>query len=220
MRGEDGQEYGPVDLEELREWVQENRAGLGTEVRADEPGAAWEAWQSYPELIGLLAEANASSPELGAPGLVLASVWKRIAAFGIDLILVSILVTPILITLAILFLPDWFVHYVVQTSQPPYTYSDPPMNGKLIASLISDVAIVLYFTGFHAAHGKTPGKALLGLRVVDQAGQNPALLNSFLRAFMQVISMSILFLPFLYAFFDPQRRALHDIVADTCVVDS
>src|SRR5271155_2629992 len=97
VRGDDGQEYGPVDLEELREWVQENRAGLGTEVRADEPGATWSTWQSCPELIALLAEASAAAPVAGAPEMVLASVWRRVAAFGLDLILVSILVTPILI---------------------------------------------------------------------------------------------------------------------------
>jgi len=218
VRGDDGQEYGPVDLDELREWVHENRAGLGTDVRRDEPGADWHPWQNYPELIALLAEANATGP--GHPTMVIAPIWRRVLAFGLDLILISILVTPILLTLAVIFLPDWFIHYVVASSQPPYTYSDPPLDGKVIGSLISDAMLALYFTCFHAAHGKTPGKALLRLRVVDPAGNSPGLISSFLRAFVLIFSMSVLFIPFLYAFLNPQRRALHDLVADTCVVDA
>ena len=55
VRGDDGEEYGPVDLAELREWVRENRAGLGTVVRPDRPDASWQPWQNYPELVALLA---------------------------------------------------------------------------------------------------------------------------------------------------------------------
>ena len=68
VRGEDGVEYGPVDLAELREWVAENRAGIGTEVKRDEPGSIWEPWQNFPELVALLAEVNVTEgePELSA----------------------------------------------------------------------------------------------------------------------------------------------------------
>jgi uncharacterized RDD family membrane protein YckC len=220
VRGEDGQEYGPVELTKLREWVQENRAGVGSEVRLDEPGATWLPWQSYPELIALLAETNAVAPVPGAPELVIAPMGRRILAFGLDLILVSILVTPILITLAIIFLPTWFEQYAVQVSQPPYTYPEPPLKGRVTGSLISNIVLVLYFTGFHAAHGRTPGKALMRLRVVNQAGQNPGIVNSFLGAFVKILSMSVLLIPFFYAFFNSRRRALHDMVADTCVVNA
>ena len=219
VRGEDGQEYGPVDLAELREWVHENRAGLGTDVRLDEPGSHWQSWQTYPELIALLAEANAVGPA-SFPAMIIAPIWRRALAFALDLIFISILVTPILFTLAIIYLPDWFIQYVVASSQPPFTYADPPLNGKVIGSIISDVMLALYFTGFHAAHGKTPGKALLRLRVVDQAGNSPGIIASILRSFVLIFSMSILCIPFLYVFLNPQRRALHDLVADTCVVSS
>ena len=90
IRGEDGQEYGPVDLDELRDWVQENRAGLGTEVRLDEPGAPWNPWQNYPELVALLAEVHVTSPVPGQPGLVIARLGRRMAAFALDLVLISI----------------------------------------------------------------------------------------------------------------------------------
>ncbi len=221
IRGDDGQEYGPVDREELRDWVRENRAGLGTEVRLDEPGGSWRPWQDYPELVALLAETQSSAgPVPGQPGLVLAPVGRRIIAFVLDLVLISILVTPIFLTTALVFLPDWFVRYVVAASQTPFSLPDLPLDGKLIADLISDFVLVLYFTGFHAAHGKTPAKALLRLRVVDSSGEKPGLGKAFLRALAVVFSMSLLFLPFTYAFFNPQRRTLHDVIAGTCVVEA
>ena len=220
IRGDDGQEYGPVDLDELRDWVQENRAGLGTEVRLDEPGAAWHPWQTFPELVALLAQVQVIGPAPGPPGLVIAPLGRRLLAFALDLILISILATPILMTLALVFLPDWFVQYVVVTSQPPFTPPDLPLYPKLIANLLSDLVLALYFTGFHFAHGKTPAKSLFRLRVVDPSGQNPGLLKSVLRALVLIFSMGLLFLPLTYAFFNPQRRALHDFVAGTYVVEA
>ena len=218
IRGDDGHEYGPVDLEELRDWVRENRAGLGTEVRLDEPGAPWNPWQSYPELVALLAEAHAISPVPGQPGLVIAPMGRRMAAFALDLVLISILVTPIFLTMALVFLPDWFVQYVVASSRTPFSLPDLPLDGKVIADLISDFVLALYFTGFHAAHGQTPAKALLGVRVVNPSGQKPRPVLAFLRALALIFSMSLLFIPFAYVFLNPQRRALHDFVAGTYVV--
>jgi len=220
VRGDDGQEYGPVDLDELRSWVRENRAGLGTEVRLDEPGEPWQPWQNYPELIALLAEAHATSPVPGQPSLVIAPLGRRMIAFILDLVLISILVTPIFLTMALVFLPDWFVQYVVASYQTPFNLPDLPLHGKVIADLISDFVLVLYFTGFHAIHGKTPAKALLRLRVVDQSGRKTGLVKAFLRALTLIFSMSLLFLPLAYAFFNPQRRTLHDVVADTYVVEA
>lgn len=218
IRGEDGLEYGPVSLEELRDWVQENRAGIGTEVRRDEPGAAWKPWQTYPELIALLAEVHVTCPVPGLPGLVLAPLLRRTLAFGLDLILVSVLVTPIFLTLALAFMPDWFVQYIVQSAQPPFTHPDLPGNAQIFANLVSDFVLLLYFTFFLAAHGKTPAKQLFRIRVVDQQGQKPGLVKSLLRALALVFSMSFLFLPIAYAFFNPQRRALHDFIAGTYVI--
>src|SRR5271155_2215249 len=95
IRGDDGQEYGPVDLGALRAWVRENRAGLGTEVRRDEPGASWHPWQNYPELVALLAEVHVTGPLPPLPGLAVAPVWRRVVAWMIDIMLVAILLNPV-----------------------------------------------------------------------------------------------------------------------------
>jgi uncharacterized RDD family membrane protein YckC len=220
IRGDDGQEYGPVDRDELRDWVRENRAGLGTEVRLDEPGAPWHPWQNYPELVALLAEAHATSPVPGLPGLVIAPMGRRVIAFALDLVLIIIPVLMICYTLALIFMPDWFVQAVVSGYQHPFSTPDLPLDANIVVNLIYDFMLALYFAGFLAAHGQTPAKALFRLRVVDQSGKKPGLVKSFLRALALIFSMSLLFLPFTYAFFNPQRRALHDFVAGTYVVEA
>ncbi len=228
IRGDDGQEYGPVDLDELRGWVQENRAGLGTDVRLAEPGASWRPWQNYPELVALLAEVHVTSPVPGQPGLVIAPMGRRMIAFAFDLILISIPIMIIFNTLALVFLPDWVVRYVVSFnqfllnaesgSQYPFNPPDLPPNAWIMAELTRDFILALYFTGFVAAHGRTPAKSVLRLRVVDQSGRKPGLVKAFLRALALIFSMSLFCLPLTYAFFNPQRRALHDFIAGTYVV--
>lgn len=220
IRGDDGQEYGPVDLRELREWVRENRAGLGTEVRRDDPGAAWNPFENYPELVALLAEAHASSPvPTLAPGLVIAPIWRRIAALIADLILVSILFIPIVDLLGV-FMP---MDAITQAAMNPFGVQQlpPEMLRQLLAfQLLSNAGLALYLTGFIAAHGRTPGKSIMRVRVVDENGVKPSLLNAFFRSVVLIISMGFFFLPFAFALFNPQRRTLHDLVAQTYVVEA
>jgi uncharacterized RDD family membrane protein YckC len=228
IRGEDGAEYGPVDLTELREWVQENRAGIGTEVRLDEPGSAWHPWQNYPELIALLAEVQVTSPVPGQPGLLLAPLGQRTLAFAFDLILLIIPTLIVFYTMILVCFPDWVVRDVVAFNQfvqdmesghqHPFTPPDPPPYALITAELLHDLILILYFSGFVAAHGKTPGKSILHLRVVDQTGKKPTLVKSLVRAFVLVISLGLFLIPFAYIFFNPQRRAFHDLLADTYVV--
>ena len=86
--------------------------------------------------------------------------------------------------------------------------------------IVANACLVLYLAGFHAAHGQTPAKAVLRLRVVDQNGQKPTLLKSLLRAVMLIFSINLFFFPLTYAFFNPQRRTFHDFVAGTYVVEA
>lgn len=73
---------------------------------------------------------------------------------------------------------------------------------------------------FQTVHGQSPAKQLLRVRVVDHAGRKPALFKSFLRSLALVFSVNLFFLPMVYAYFNPRRRALHDIIAGTYVVEA
>jgi uncharacterized RDD family membrane protein YckC len=219
VRGDDGLEYGPVDLAELREWVQENRAGIGTDVKRDEPNAPWQPWQSHPELVALLAEVTGTTPPVGPVADVIAPMGRRTLAFVLDFLLISILATPILAVCAFLFLPDWVSQYQVAVTTPPFIPPELPSAAEGVADVVADAVFVLYFTLFQAIHAMTPAKQLFRLRVVDAEGHAPNFVQAFWRSVVLIFSMNLLFLPMLYAFLNPQRRALHDIIAGTYVVE-
>jgi uncharacterized RDD family membrane protein YckC len=222
IRGDDGSDYGPVELDELRDWVRENRAGLGTTVRLDEPGALWQPWQYYPELVALLAEVRGTGSGLSAgySGLVLAPLGRRAAAFLIDLILIYIPVFIISLVTLIIGLPDVFIKWVVSASLGQYVALQVPPAYEAFFDFILFGSIALYTAGFLWAHGKTPGKAILRLRVVDQNGEKPSAARALLRGLVLSFSVCLYFFPLLYVFLNPQRRALHDFVAGTCVVEA
>jgi uncharacterized RDD family membrane protein YckC len=220
IRGDDGQEYGPVERDELREWVQENRAGLGTAVRRDEPGSAWNPWQNYPELVALLAEVQGTGSVLvGPPGMVIAPIWRRVVAWFMDLILLSFLFFPIKGVLDH-FLPTDAILQAAMSASALQTMSPELLHQVLAFELITNACLILYLTGFHAAHGKTPAKAILRIRVVDQNGQKPTLLKALIRAVGLICSINLFFIPLMYAFFNPQKRTAHDFIAGTYVVNA
>lgn len=65
--GGDGNEYGPVDLEQIKQWIQDGRAGAQTKVQP-EGATEWQTISQIPELAALLGSAPPSEapPSLGA----------------------------------------------------------------------------------------------------------------------------------------------------------
>ena len=81
----------------------------------------------------------------------------------------------------------------------------------------------VYYIGFTAAMSATPGKIAMGLYVADKGGRRPRLDSVILRYVVLMAGA----LPFgigtivsiLMVLTDPQRRALHDRIAGTLVLD-
>ncbi len=77
---------------------------------------------------------------------------------------------------------------------------------------------IAYFTILTwAMKGKTPGKALAGVRVTVLDGRKLSLWNSFGRAGGYAASAATGFLGFLQAFWDQNRQTIHDRIAGTVV---
>mgnify|MGYP003577791579 CR=1 FL=1 len=144
-------------------------------------------------------------------GLVQASRWKRLGAAAIDAIIGVVIVLPVM------FMGGYFSNLA---------------NGG--PSLLTQFAWgVLGFALFIAIHyiplkndGQTWGKKVVGVRIVDMHGQNPGLGTLLGRRYL--FSGGIGLIPFVGGLisivnvlfiFRGDRRCLHDLVADTRVVE-
>jgi uncharacterized RDD family membrane protein YckC len=79
----------------------------------------------------------------------------------------------------------------------------------------------LYYVGFTAgANSATPGMRMLGIELRTASGGRPDFLQAFLRLTVYYVLIGLLTpLILLVALFNSQRRALHDMVSETVVVN-
>jgi len=82
----------------------------------------------------------------------------------------------------------------------------------------SFLAGMAYFTWFHGIGGRTPGKILLGLRVIQASGDPMTPGVAFLRWVGYLISGSVFCLGFLWVAFDGRKQGWHDKIAATLVI--
>jgi uncharacterized RDD family membrane protein YckC len=76
----------------------------------------------------------------------------------------------------------------------------------------------LYYAFYWTGTGKTPGMLLLGIEVVGQDGSRAGTKRGLLRTLAFPLSFILLGLGFLGILLGRDRRALHDVIADTAVV--
>jgi uncharacterized RDD family membrane protein YckC len=90
-------------------------------------------------------------------------------------------------------------------------------NGPVAGAILVLWAFLLTFTSLVIA-GRTPGKWLVGLRVVRRDGTPLSPRCAFIRTLVFPVSVLIAGLGFVPILFDRERRALHDMAAGTAVV--
>ena len=222
MIGGDGREYGPASLEEIRVWCEEGRVGQATPVwRSDE--ARWQPARDWDELKWDLPEpvlplTPVASPEMEAvpPFVVAAGFWIRAAAFVIDwLILVSLVSLVTLPWAEPLSRMQTEVFAQAKSPNPDYAI----ITRFWLISLAIDLPLgFLYFTAFNGSRGATPGKQVLGLRIVREDGSPLGYTRAFLRRAAQLVSALTFGAGYVMVAFHPEKRALHDLLAGTRVV--
>jgi uncharacterized RDD family membrane protein YckC len=220
VKGDDDEEYGPVDLDELREWVLENRVGIDTPVRIGGLQSDWRPWQTFPELVVLLAEAQTRKPAIALPRLpnhVAAIPSIRILAGLVDGVFIFFIYEMLLYICLLWFVPS----YQMSAEMVRLASTDPDwiVNelGILPQALLAGT-IFVYFSVFISATGQTPGKRITGLRVVDGQGLTPTLRRTLARSCVQLASIFAAFAGYLPMVMHPQRRALHDLACGTYVM--
>ena len=135
--------------------------------------------------------------------------WRRWVAFGIDTIILQI-------TSVIIFYSG------SKIAGLDYQLSD--LSTAFLYSLLwsyqgmTIVISMIYFTYFHGTTGQTPGKKILGLKVIQRSGEPMTPGLAFLRWVGYLISKIFLYLGFIWIAFNREKRGWHDMIAGTCVV--
>ncbi len=85
--------------------------------------------------------------------------------------------------------------------------------------LLQLVVPLLYYWLFTGLKGQTPGKMLVGIKVVNAQGDRPGLALAALREILgKLVSAIVFYLGFLWIAWDRQKQGWHDKIADTYVV--
>jgi uncharacterized RDD family membrane protein YckC len=143
---------------------------------------------------------------------------SRLIAFLVDLVILSITMTLVLFAIneVITFfgLKLLFNRWISNS-----------VNAETISSLIRILVVllyyifsVLYFATFYSLVGYTPGKYLVGLKVVRTDGFRLGFWRSVVRGISYYLSALLLFMGFIWIIFDKNRQALHDKIAGTVVI--
>jgi uncharacterized RDD family membrane protein YckC len=108
---------------------------------------------------------------------------------------------------------------IVGAPAAPDDIAAPAWRGILVPGLALLAALAfVYSTLFHALGGRTLGKRLLGIVLLDASGRPPRLARSAVRAALVPLSFAPLLLGVLMALFDRNKQSLHDKLTRTFVV--
>lgn len=216
MIGSDGREYSG-SLEELREWAREGRLGSATLVwsEADE---RWLVAAERHELVWDLPRPEVESESPAALVFYRAGFVPRLIAFLADwmviLFLVNLVVMPWRESLQELLKQVQGQLELTGDAQPDLWLL---LKFQLIFTALYIAVSLVYSVGFQGRFGATPGKRLLGLRVVTLDGSPLSYGGAFRRYCAELLSVLSFGLGYLMVL-APEKRALHDILTGTQVV--
>ncbi len=145
----------------------------------------------------------------------------RMLAFVLDvlIIVVSVFVTVAVTSLVLSFLGiQQLIESIPFIANLEVPAPRTTLTSIVAAFLINVLVFDTYQIFFWMLIGKTPGKALVGLRVVSQSGEKLKLRQAIIRVLGYFISGIIFFLGFLVVLVDENRRGWHDRLARTYVL--
>ena len=90
----------------------------------------------------------------------------------------------------------------------------------IVTFLFVNFFIVSYFTWFHAEGGQTPGKRVMGIRLVSLYGNEVGFTRSVFRSLGYYVSYVVFCAGFIWALFDQNRQTWHDKLAGTIVIET
>ena len=131
----------------------------------------------------------------------------RAVAFGIDAVIVAASISLSAFALSSI---SSLIHLSLEPRRDTWA--------AVLVSVGGVVFVIFYNLVGWSLVGRTPGKAIMGLRVESSAGGRVTPLKALLRIAGYLLSTIALGAGFLWVLFDKERRGLHDHVASTRVV--
>ncbi len=151
-----------------------------------------------------------------------AGMTSRLLAFILDTIIIG----------AIILFTSWFIVtswnmlqiepiiYQIQEKNPILKTLVGLFTSPIVYSLITLLFIATYYVFFWTITGQTPGKGIMGLRIVPRRGGKIKLSRAILRYMGYYLSVIPFGLGILWILVDDRRLAWHDRIAGTCVLYS
>ena len=133
--------------------------------------------------------------------------WRRFVALLLDGIILAAVAFPLQMILG-LFAPVAYAHGV------------PTINWGIagISYLLGVIIGCSYQAFFLSRKGATPGKMVMGMKVITPDGGPISVARAIGRYFAQILSGVTLCIGYLIAAFDSEKRTLHDHICSTRVV--
>lgn len=134
---------------------------------------------------------------------------SRLLAYGVDIAIISVSLVAI----------GW----LLSTTQQLLRIDEAIFSGPLWVILVAVGAFLYvagYYTLFWTLNGQTPGKLLLGVRVVTLEGGQLSFKRSLVRFVGYILSALPLYAGFVWIVIDNRRQGWHDKLAGTFVVYS
>ncbi|MFO1443828.1 RDD family protein [Bacillus sp. Bva_UNVM-123] len=152
------------------------------------------------------------TPEYVSLQFQIAGLGSRTAAFIIDQIILAIINIVILIA-----------YFVIMIGSPSNFFISTDIESFTLAIIIIAIFIInwgYFFAYEYFSGGRTIGKKMIGIRVIQDNGHSITLLSSFIRNLLRIIdSLPVnYFVGILMVFFHSKHKRLGDLVAGTIVV--
>lgn len=210
VKGGDGGQYGPASLDDLERWIREGRV-VGTTLVWRSDTETWKPADEYLELGFELTHAlkHVESPaEPVEEEVRLVGFFPRFTAFLADYFVLTAVMTAVMAVL-----PS---SMELKDTKDPWVIIQQRTFWILLAL---DLGVRgLFHVMFNAHFGGTPGKILIGAKIVAEDGSPIGYRRAIARYFAGWLSVLSLGAGFLFVAFRPDRRALHDLLAGTRVV--
>jgi uncharacterized RDD family membrane protein YckC len=136
--------------------------------------------------------------------------WVRAGAYVLDVI--ALWITSVVISVVV----GIFLGFAFAVMGRELVFAEGQM--RPVDLLIGAISSTLYFIAFEWLYGATPGKLILGMRVIMESGRNCTLGAACIRALLRYIDGLIFAIPAYVSMKEPLLQRIGDKAARTIVV--